>query len=55
VTLLDWQGIGGIAGVVIESPDLINGLVNLSYDAPGLLPNEYIYTGTIYNQRNAPG
>ena len=54
VTLLDWQGQSGIGGVKVEAPDLFNGTVSLAYSAPGPNPNEFIYTGTITNEKLAP-
>jgi len=49
VTLLDWQGSGGIGGVLVEAPDLFNGTEDLEYSGNGLNPNEYLYRGTITN------
>ncbi len=54
VTLLDWQGNAGIGGVVVEAPDLFTGLEGLTYSNPGPGPDEYVYTGTISNERLAP-
>jgi len=54
VTLLDWQGTNGIGGVVVESPELFNGLINLTYQEPGPNNDEYIYTGSIANELLAP-
>jgi len=54
VTLLDWQGTGGIGGVVIEAPQLFSGIRWLSYIGPGPNPNEYIYNGTMENEYLAP-
>jgi uncharacterized delta-60 repeat protein len=54
VTLLDWQGRMTIGDVLVEAPDLFNGTVSLEYSAPGPNPNEYVYTGTIANEKLAP-
>jgi len=54
VTIFDWQGRMSIGGVLVEAPDLFNGSVNLSYSTPGPYPNEYIYIGTITNEKLAP-
>jgi len=54
VTLLDWQGADGIAGCVVESPSLFDGFVSPSFDCPGQIPNEYIFTGILTNQLHAP-
>jgi len=54
VMINDWQGIAGVGGVMVEAPHLFNGIVNLSYLAPGPLPNEYAYQGTITNSKLAP-
>lgn len=53
-TLLDWQGHESIGGVVVEAPDLFNGLVSLSFSGTGPNPNEYVYTGIIANSLLAP-
>ena len=50
VTLLDWQGTTGIGGVVIEAPNLFNGIQWLSYSGQGPNPYEYVYAGTITNE-----
>ena len=52
--LLDWQGTSGIGIVSIESPDLFNGIVNLNYVAPGPEPDQYVFSGTISNDKLAP-
>jgi len=54
VILLDWQEQTGIGGVRVEAPGLFNSTVSLAYSAPGPNPNEYIYTGTITNEKIAP-
>ena len=54
VTLLDWQGQSGIGGVKVEAPDLFNNTVSFAYSAAGPNPNEYVYTGTIANEKLAP-
>jgi len=54
VTLLDWQGQTGIGGVIVEAPDLFNGIVSLSYVGPGPNPDEYLYSGLISNAKLAP-
>jgi uncharacterized delta-60 repeat protein len=54
VTLLDWQGQSSIGDVLIEAPDLFNGMINLTYSAPGPNPSEFIFTGTIENSLVAP-
>jgi hypothetical protein len=54
VTLLDWQGQDTIGGVCVEAPDLFNGVVNLAYSTLGPNPDEYVYTGTITNEKLAP-
>lgn len=54
VTLLDWQGQDTIGGVCVEAPNLFNGVVNLAYSTLGPNPNEYVYAGTITNEKLAP-
>jgi hypothetical protein len=54
VTLLDWQGLSGIGGVVVESPYLFSGIRWLSYIAPGPNPNEYVFSGEITNEFHSP-
>jgi len=54
VTLLDWQGRMTVGGVQVEAPGLFNGTVSLSYVGPGQNPNEYVYKGTISNEKVAP-
>jgi len=54
VTLLDWQGLINIGGVKVETPDLFDGTVSLSYFGPGPNPNEYICKSTISNTKLAP-
>jgi hypothetical protein len=48
VTLLDWQGHDGCV-VQVESPEIFNGVVDLTYAEPGPNPNEYIFSGAISN------
>ena len=55
VTLLDWQGPQSVGAVQVEAPDLFDGLVNLEYTGMGQYPNEYVYTGIISNEKQAPG
>ncbi len=52
VTVLDWQGHDGCV-VQVESPDIFNGVVDLTYSEPGPNPNEYIFSGTISNDLHA--
>ena len=54
VTLLDWQDRLSVGSVLVEAPDLFSGTISLSYSTPGPNPNEYIYTGTISNEKLAP-
>jgi hypothetical protein len=53
VTFLDWQGENDIK-CKIESPDLFTGTKQLFFDRPGPNPNEYIFTGTFSNEKEAP-
>jgi hypothetical protein len=53
VKLIDWQGQSG-TGVKVEAPNLFDGTVALSYSGPGTNPDEYVYTGTISNEKLAP-
>jgi len=56
VTVLDWRGLDIIGGVQIESPDLLNGLIDLSYSNPGPYPYEFVFSGLITNELQAsPG
>ena len=52
VTFLDWQGYANIK-CKVESPDLFASAVQLNYSHPGLNPNEYVFTGTISNDKKA--
>ncbi|MBU1083180.1 hypothetical protein KKE14_01960, partial [Patescibacteria group bacterium] len=54
VTLLDWQGKNGIGGIRVESPDLFDDTVDLTYSTPGPNPDEYVYAGIIENSLLAP-
>ena len=54
VTLLDWQGRSTVGGVLVEAPDLIDGVILLSYITEGPNPNEYVYRGSIENVKLAP-
>lgn len=52
-TLLDWQGYQNTI-CRVECPELFNGTASLTYNRNGANPNEYIFTGTISNSKNAP-
>jgi hypothetical protein len=52
-TLLDWQGYQNTI-CRIESPELFDGTVSLTYEENGPNPNEYIFSGSISNSKNAP-
>ena len=55
-TILAWHGQGTVGGVQVESPDLFNGTINLSFSNPGPNPSEYVYSGQISNNLQAsPG
>ena len=53
-TLLDWQGRSGISFVVVEAPNLFNGIKLLNYVGTGPNPNEYVFNVQITNSRHAP-
>jgi hypothetical protein len=52
--VLDWQGSGTIGGVSVEAPGIFNGVKNLSFSHTGPGADRYTYSGTIYNDLNAP-
>ena len=52
VTFLDWQGSNNIK-CKIEAPDLFDSAIQLFYLAPGPNPNEYVFSGTIPNDKLA--
>ena len=54
-TIFDWQGRITVGGVQIEAPDLIDGAIDLPFTGPGQHQYEFIYTGTITNEKLAPG
>ena len=54
VVISDWQGKTGIGGVVVEAPDIFNGIVNLSYIGPGPSDHQFTYQKIINNTKLAP-
>jgi hypothetical protein len=54
VNLLDWQGPAQATTVVVECPLLFNGIKTLAYTGPGPGADQYIYHGTISNDKLAP-
>ena len=54
VTISKWQGRTSIGDVQIECPDIFSGLINPGFISDGYAPFEYIYSGSISNELNAP-
>ena len=55
ITLFDWQGPAKVAAPY-ECPSLFTGFRTATYNKPGPGPNEWVFSGTIYNDKQVgPG
>jgi hypothetical protein len=52
ITVFDWQGMAKVA-VLFECPSLFTGFRSLTFNREGMYPNEYIFSGIIYNDNLA--